>query len=326
MPDVLLIHTGGTLGMQGAPLEPGDFEQTLAERVPELEDVADIRTVIPFNKDSSDVGPAEWAELINIIERERLSVDGFVIVHGTDTMAYTASALAMALSGLDRPVILTGAQRPLAQPRTDARRNLVDSVALATEDIPEVGICFDGLMLRGCRTTKTNVRDYRGFGSPGCEPLATLGVDMEFNDHIRRPSMPFRAEPEFDPRVVVQWVSPGMHAASFDAVLEADEPPGGIVLAAYGVGTVPVEDSPVAPLVDKAVDRGIDVLVVTQSSGRIELDLYANSRVLQEAGAIPGGGMTVEAATAKLMHARGLHDDAEARRDYLETDVAGELG
>ena len=163
MARVLLLHTGGTLGMTGSPLKPDAYNSAITDAVPEISELADVDTDIVFNLDSSDIGPEHWAELASRIADARDTYDGFVIVHGTDTMAYTASALAFTLRGLDRPVILTGAQRPLSALRTDARRNLADAVDVATRDIPEVCICFDGLLFRGCRTTKSSSRDYRAF-------------------------------------------------------------------------------------------------------------------------------------------------------------------
>ncbi len=325
MSHVLLIHTGGTLGMTGTPLEPGAYAEALTERLPEVSQLADLETRIPFNLDSSDVGPDHWRRLAEIVEQERDAYDGFVIVHGTDTMAYTAAALSFALRGLDRPVVLTGAQRPLAALRTDARRNLADAVELATCQVPEVAICFDGLLLRGCRATKTNVRDYRAFESPGCEPLARLGVDIDIDDHVRRPDEPFSTDPRFDSRVSVVYVHPGLEPDLLRGLLESDQAPHGVVLAAYGVGTVPSRTRPLAPIVDEAVERGAEVLVVTQSSGTVDLDLYENSIALREAGAISGGEMGIEAGVTKLMHALATRDDREARRQYLRTDVAGEL-
>jgi L-asparaginase len=239
-------------------------------------------------------------------------------------MAYTASALAFALIGLDRPVILTGAQRPLSALRTDARRNLTDAVELATGSIPEVGICFDGLLLRGCRAVKADARSYRAFDSPGLEPLARLGFDIDVSRHVLRSSVPFACDPRFDPRVTVVHVTPGLDSDLLARMIDGTDLRG-LVLAAFGVGTVPTRNRPLAPVIRDAVDRGIDVVVVTQWGGIVDLGLYKNSLVLQEAGAIGGGKMRIEAAVAKLMHALAVFpDDRDARRAYLERDVVGE--
>ncbi|TVQ99321.1 MAG: asparaginase [Deltaproteobacteria bacterium] len=325
MPRVLLLHTGGTLGMRGTPLAPDQFAADLTSDVPELLQIADIETRIVCNLDSSDIGPPVWAQLVDIIAAERDRCDGFVIVHGTDTMAYTASALSFALEGLDRPVILTGAQRPLRELRTDARRNLADAVDLASRPIPEVGICFDGLLLRGCRAKKTHMHDYRAFDSPGCEPLARLGIDVLVAPHVREPLGPFRPCPAFDPHVLVVHVTPGMPTSALHPLV----PPAslrGVVLVTFGVGTAPTARDPVAPLVRDWVEHGIEVLVITQSAGWVDLSLYENSRALADAGAIAGGRMTIEAGVTKMMHALARSDDPQDRRTWLERNVAGELG
>ncbi|HKA90697.1 MAG TPA: asparaginase domain-containing protein [Haliangiales bacterium] len=321
---VLLLHLGGTLGMEGTPLVPAAYSQRLGERVPELGQIAELETRILYNLDSSDVGPVECATLARAIDAGRAGADGFVVVHGTDTMAFTAAALAFALPGLDRPVVLTGAQRPLVALRSDARRNLADAVELATHDIPEVGICFDGLLLRGTRAVKADARTYHAFESPGVEPLARLGLDVDVGAHVRRPAVPFRCDPRFDDRVAVVYVTPGLDPAWIEGLLAAPAPPRGIVLAALGVGTVPSGTRPLAPVVRAAVDTGVDVVVVTQRGGTVELALYENSRVLADAGAISGGAMRIEAAVPKLMHALAAFDDRAERRRWLETDAAGE--
>jgi L-asparaginase len=311
--------------MRGDPLEPGAYAASLLESVPEMSKIAELDMDIVCNLDSSDLGPDQWTDLARRIDAGRERYDGFVIVHGTDTMAYTASALAFSLAGLDRPVVLTGAQRPLSALRTDARRNLADAVDLATRDIPEVGICFDGLLMRGCRTTKSNARDYRAFESPGCEPLARLGVAIDIGDHIRRPAQPFEANPRFDANVLVIQLTPAMQPALLDAITHA---PGlrGIVLVAFGLGTAPTTFHPIADVLREAVDRGLEVVVVSQSLGPVDLMLYKNSRSLAEAGCLSGGRLRVEAAATKLMHALALHPtDRAARRRYLAWNVAGEL-
>lgn len=327
MPRVLILHTGGTLGMRGDPLAPGDYLDGLTREVPEIARLADVETRVVCNLDSSDVGPEEWCKLARTIAAERTDWDGFVIVHGTDTMAYTASALAFALEGLDRPVVLTGAQRPLAAVRTDARRNLADAVDIATRPIPEVTICFDGLLLRGCRAHKRHMHDYRGFDSPGCEPLARLGIDVRTAPHVRTAAAPFVAHTALEPRVLCIQVTPGLPADAVDAAIQSGSVRG-VVLVAFGVGTVPDEKAAhaLAPRIERWTREGVDVLVLTQSGGWVDLPLYRNSERLALAGAIPGGSMTLEAGTTKLMHALGRFTDPGTRRAWLQRNVAGELG
>ncbi len=249
--------------MRGEPLEPDAFANELTVVAPEILQLADIDSRVIASLDSSDVGPEHWHELAEAIEAARGDYSGVVIVHGTDTMAYTASALSFALKGLDMPVVLTGAQRPLAAVRTDARRNIVDAVEMATHDVPEVGVCFDGLLLRGCRATKSNSLVYRAFESPGCAPLARLGVDVEVSKHVRRPSMPFECDPRFDPSILLIQVFPGMDPALLGRMLDPVHGVKGAVLVVFGLGTVPTTFRPLAPVVTKAVGEGVDVLVVS---------------------------------------------------------------
>ena len=312
--------------MRGEPLQPDAFATELTESVPELLELADLETRIVFNLDSSDVGPEHWTRLAGEIDEARRDFDGFVIVHGTDTMAYSAAALSYALLHLDKPVILTGAQRPLSAHRTDARRNLVDAVELATREISGVGICFDGLLLDGVRTTKSNVHDYRAFGSPGTPPLAKMGVDVAIDESRLQSRGDYIFRSAFDASVIVVHVAPGMHAELFTGLLEANEELRGLVLAAYGLGTVPTNGPDVATMVRRVVDDGVDVLAVTQSAGRVDLSRYENSRALRDVGAISGGGMTLEAGVTKLMHGLAHFPDRDNRRAYLMSNIVGERG
>ena len=308
--------------MKGSPLEPGEFQESLAEHVPELAEIADLGIKVVANLDSSDIGPAHWTMLAETIRDNYEDYDGFVIIHGTDTMAYSASALAFALKNLGKPVIFTGAQRPLSALRTDARRNLTDAVDLATRDIPEVGICFDGLLIRGCRATKTSAQDYRGFDSPECPPLARVGVEVQVGDHVRRPTGEFSCDARFDPAVIYLQVTPGLDPKHFRRVLDSDLK--GVVLSAFGLGTIPSTELPLGPVIAEAVGNGIEVLVVSASLGKVDFGLYRNSLPLKDAGAITGGTMLMEASITKLMHALACYEDRAQRREYLEADVAGE--
>ncbi len=326
MKRVMILHTGGTLGMTGTPLEPGEFATRLTERVPELSQIAELESQTVTNLDSSDIHPGHWTDLAHMVARERENFDGFVVIHGTDTMAYTAGALAFALCGLDRPVILTGAQRPLAALRSDARRNLADAVELATCDIPEVAICFDGMLFRGCCTTKTSASDYRGFDSPGVRPLARLGVDIQLSPDIRRSAATFECRPEFDRRVIQLPLIPGIVPEMLDHMLRAPELQAAVLIA-FGLGTIPSTDFPIAEVLDDAIARGVSIVVISQSLGEVDFGRYQNSLALAEIGAISGKRMNVEAAITKTMHALSLYpEDLDSRREYLETDQAGEMG
>jgi len=187
---VLLVHTGGTLGMAptGSPvtLSPGPSVAGILEQVPELAEVADLRLTVAFNRDSATVEPEDILALARIVRQQGAGCDGVVLIHGTDTMAYTASVLGFLLADLGKPVVLTGSQRPLAYVRSDARGNLVDAVTLATRGVAEVGICFGEQWLRGVATEKRSVHRYQAFDSPNLPPLAELGLHVRFNPHAGR--------------------------------------------------------------------------------------------------------------------------------------------
>ncbi|MFW5741110.1 MAG: asparaginase, partial [Myxococcota bacterium] len=200
-PNVLMIHTGGTLMMRHADdrstLEPDVYARDLLAELPVLRSIASIDTRILFNLDSGDIQPSHWVELARTIHESMDDYDGIVVVTGTDAMAYTASALAFLVPGLDRPVVLTGAQRPLFEVRTDARENLVDAFHIATLPVPEVGIAFGNKLLRGCRSTKMDAWGLDAFASPLCQPLVELGLGVMIAPHV----LPARAAGAFDGRI-----------------------------------------------------------------------------------------------------------------------------
>lgn len=221
---VLILHTGGTLGMR--PREPDqvlasdEVETAFLEHAPELEEIAAIDTKVLCNLDSTDITPDHWRRMADEVLVAFEDHDGVVITHGTDSMAYTASALSFLLRDLARPVILTGSQRPLSAPRTDARANLVGAVDLATHDVPEVAIYFHGALLRGNRSTKRSSFAYGAFHSPNHPPLAEVGTHIKWVGDRLTPEGKLRMEGGFDPRVAVVRFVPGSSAA----LLEEAEP------------------------------------------------------------------------------------------------------
>ena len=237
MPKVLILHTGGTLMMRGgdpSPLAPDVYTSDLFAELPVLRKVAEIESRILFNLDSSNMQPHHWVELAADVHASLPKYDGVVVVHGTDTMAYTASALAFLLPGIDRPVVLTGAQRPLVEVRTDARANLVDACMLATMPIAEVGIAFGSKLLRGCRSSKLDAWGMNAFASPSCAPLAELGVTVEIAPHVLAPRPPTAFDPRIEPRVLAVRAFPGLDPRLLIGALRVDVK--GIVLEAFGAG------------------------------------------------------------------------------------------
>ncbi len=250
-PRVLILHTGGTLGMRprhpDRALAPDEFGPAIVTQVPELAEIADVTPRVFCNIDSCDVTPEHWVALAHAIAEASNRGDGVVITHGTDAMAYTASALSFLLRDLRTPVILTGSQRPLADPRSDARANLVGAVDLATRPIPEVGIYFDEMLLRGNRTTKRSSFAYAAYRSPNFPPLAEMGTHLKLDVPAPPapatggpPAAPCRVEGAFDRRVAALRLLPGQPAEPLAAL--AGTSVRAVLLQAFGVGNLPVVD------------------------------------------------------------------------------------
>lgn len=320
---VLFLYTGGTLGMRHrdpGPLAPSLVASDLLPYVRGLEDEVDVDAELLCNLDSTDLGPPEWARIAEGIATRLDRWDGFVVVHGTDTMAWTASALSFALSGLPKPVVLTGAQRPIALVRSDARQNLVSAALCAAMDIPEVSIAFGRCLFRGNRATKVSVQSYDAFESPGFPPLVELGVDVVQRVAPRRPAGPLEVRPDFA-EVAVIPVVPGAGPRLVRAAVDAGYR--GLVVRGFGSGNVPQADWPAA--LRAATDAGVFVALHSQClRGSVDLHAYEGGRAALDAGAAGTGAMTLEAATVKLMWllARGLR--GEPLRDAYASDLAGE--
>ena len=217
MKRIHLVHTGGTLGMstEDGALQPGPYLAGLLEDVPELRRLAEVDVDILMNLDSSSMAPVDWDRIAAHVHARMGAYDGFVVIHGTDTMAYTASALSFALRGLRKPVVCTGSQRPLRAIPTDARSNLVSAVDLATRDVPEVTILVGRSLLRGNRARKASSERYDAFESPNYPALARIGLDVDLHPSlIRRPVEPSHLVPGFDPAVVYLPVWPAATAPS----------------------------------------------------------------------------------------------------------------
>lgn len=314
---LLLLHTGGTLMMERAAsgaLEPDVYRADILTELPVLRSIAEIETKVLYNLDSSDMQPNHWVELAGAIHEAMDHYDGFVVVHGTDTMAYTASALAFLLPGLDKSVVLTGAQKPLTAVRTDARSNLVDACEVATMRIPEVGIVFNSRLFRGCRATKLDAWSMNAFGSPSCPPLAELGLGVQLGPHVLPPRAPVPFDPRIEPRVLAVRTFPGLDPKLLLGALATGVQ--GVVLEAFGAGNVPRLERSLVPFLEAA--RRIDVPVVIASQcprGAVDLGAYEGGLAAAKAGAISARDMTAEATVTKLMITLG----------QLGADYAGPL-
>ena len=321
---LLLIYTGGTIGMKEDPsiqaLRPFDFSQILAE-VPELRKFAykiDSYTFSPLI-DSSDVEPSNWNTLVHIIEEKYDEYDGFVVLHGTDTMAYSASALSFMIEGLTKPIIFTGSQLPIGVPRTDGKENLISAVEIAAAKdeyghalVPEVCICFDNVLMRGNRTTKINSSNFRAFRSENLPPLAEAGINIRYNnDLIIKPSH-WSEKPIFhkhiDTRVAILKIHPGITPQVVKDIL-CSKDSRAVIIETYGAGNAPSKGWFI-DLVKEASGMGKVLLNVTQCiAGSVDMDIYATGKSLKEAGVLSGYDSTTEGALAKLFHLLGQYDD-----------------
>ena len=335
-----MIYTGGTIGMKqdlrDQTLKPFDFDQILDE-VPELGKFAlkiDSYTFDPLI-DSSDVEPSLWQSLATLIRDRYDEYDGFVVLHGTDTMAYSASALSFMLENLSKPVVFTGSQLPIGVPRTDGKENLVSAVEIASAKdpeghplVPEVCIYFDSLLMRGNRSTKISSDEFRAFRSPNCPPLAEAGINIKYNRKvIMKPglwSAPLQISTSLDTRVSILKVHPGItpqvmrHFLCSDAVRA-------VIIETYGSGNAPSSQWFI-DIVREAALSGTVLMNVTQClSGMVDMDLYATGKALEKAGVVSGRDITTESALAKLFYLMGKSGDNNWVKARLGDNLKGEI-
>ncbi len=329
MKKILLIQTGGTIAMsakgEGVELNPKAWSGTLVDRVTELSELAEIHTHPLFFEDSSDLNTSHWQELSQCIKSNYERFDGFVILHGTDTMAYTASALSFALLNLAKPVILTGSQVPLSSIRSDARRNLINSVEMATTDLREVAICFNDHVYRGNRATKLSIGDFDAFGSPNYPFIAEIGLKIEMNSNRPAPSSPLDVQANFDNSLVVLTVFPSLNT-EFLMKLDLSKLKA-IIVRSFGSGNFPMKgEFSLLPFLEKCREHDVIVVFVSQADyDAVDLTKYPAGRKALEVGAISGGDMTLEAALTKMMWLLGNYEDSGVIKKLYQTNLAGEL-
>lgn len=336
---ILVIYTGGTIGMMVDPeskaLMPFEFKN-IHQQLPMLSLIeADItfKDMLPLI-DSSDTNPDFWIRLAKMIGEEYDHYDGFVILHGTDTMAYTASALSFLLENLSKPVILTGSQLPLGVIRTDGRRNILNAIAVAAESvndkpiIQEVGIYFQNNLYRGNRTYKDNAARFNAFSSPNYPKLAQVNTNIEYNRnaiHTETEDRPLIVHDKMNDEIAIIKLYPGIKRSFLESVFNA---PGirAIVMETFGVGNAPTSPEFISLLKD-AVDRGILIVNVTQckGGGGVEMGKYLTGKHLADLGIASGHDMTTEAAVTKLMFLLGQHQDNKAVKQLMESPLRGEL-
>lgn len=337
--NVLLIYSGGTIGMVENPdtgaLEPFNFSH-LRSNVPEIKRLNFNVDTHLFDPpiDSSDVLPEKWKEMAMLIERDYDKYDGFVILHGTDTMAYTASALSFMLENLTKPVILTGSQLPIGKLRTDGKENIITALEIAADKdaqghprVPEVCIYMQNLLMRGSRTIKINSENFSAFASPNYPYLAEVGVDIRYEDKfilIPDYNKPCLFHYGLDHNVATLKLFPGIREEVLKSILSIPNLKG-LVLETYGSGNALREEWFIR-LLQEAIANGLMVVNVTQCLyGAVEMHRYGNGQLLEKIGVVSGYDITTEAALAKLMFLFGNKTKTEDVGKRLEVSLRGEL-
>lgn len=336
---VLLIYTGGTIGMNRNPktgaLEPFDFEHLLLN-VPELGqfdmqiDTYQFRPPI----DSSDMSPRLWTALSHVIADRYTQYDGFVVLHGTDTMSFTASALSFMMQNLTKPIIFTGSQLPIGQLRTDGKENLITSIEIAAAKdseghalVPEVGIYFNGHLLRGNRTTKQSADEFNAFESFNYPHLADAGVNITYHRHrILQPLWHQPLKPHFrlDNNVIIFSLFPGIREDLIRHIIHTPNLKA-IVMRTFGSGNAPQSPWLLQALKEGTAGGKVIVNISQCMQGRVEMGRYDTGYHLQQAGVVSGYDSTVESAVTKLMLLQSHYDDPDEVRYWMNRSIRGEI-
>ena len=328
MKKIQLIQTGGTIAMHsgnGKPeLDIDRFTSVLHKEIPELSDIAEISTHQLFFEDSSDVTPDHWQKLARHIHKVYNQYDGFVILHGTDTMAYTASALSFSLINIGKPVIFTGSQVPMSNIRSDAHRNVINAVELATYPVYDVAICFNDKLYRGNRASKMSIGEFDAFASPNYPVLAEVGININLKQTYSRPSSDLRCNPVFNDQLHVIKLYPGLNPEMLKCLdLSRTK---AVIFEAFGSGNFPIEGShSMLPFMESCRDAGCHLIITSQAAyDSVNLNQYKSGRAAKDIGALSAGEMTMEATVTKTMYLLGCGLSEQVFKSQFEVNLAGE--
>lgn len=332
-PRICLVFCGGTIAMVRDPktraLKPAKNVEQLMSLAPEIRQIADISFVFVANIDSTNIQTHHWSKIAQAIKDNYDIYDGFVVTHGTDTLAYTASALALALQNLNKPIVLTGSQAPPDDFGSDARNNLVNAFRIAAMDIAEVVICFGNSVLRGIRSQKWSEFELNAYTSPFCPKIAEIGAFIQLSGFAKRRSpmrQPLIYQPYFEKGVIEIRLSASLNPQIIKAVLDSNYCKG-VIFQSYGAGNIPTEENSLLPLIAYAIrKKNIPVLISTQCvTGRVRMGMYDTSYQALKIGAIPTEDMTYEAALVKLSWCLAQTEDITRIRKMMMTNFVGEV-